>query len=1249
MGRPEKALDPEAGPVQRFAWELRGLRRKAGGLTYRVLAARTGYTESTLSRAAGGELLPSLPVTLAYVEACGGDPEEWERRWCEASEDLAADTSDAPDVVAPYKGLARFEPDDREWFFGRERLTGDLLDLVGAGRFTALVGPSGSGKSSLLRAGLIPALRSGETPRQQPPAAIRILTPGEHPVRSHAEALEPQDANGDTVVVVDQFEEVFTLCQDRAERAEFIGLLLRARQPRSRLRVVIAVRADFYGRLAEHAELTAALNDASLLVGPMSPAELREAIVKPAQSAGLVVERALTTHIIDQVRDEPGGLPLMSHALLETWRRRRGHVLTLAGHEAAGGVHGAVARTAEHAYTRLTPEEADLTRRVLLRLINPGEGAQDTRRPTNRAELDLADADTAQTERVLERLTRDRLITLDDTTVDLAHEALITAWPRLRAWIDTDRERLRVHRRLTEDACAWEDLDHDSGALYRGSRLATAEETFPPEEDGHLTPLERSFLTASRDARHHEQRASARAARRLRLLAAALSLLLVVAITAAVAAVQQQRAAVDAKHEAVTAQREALSRQLAAQSGALLESDPDLASLLAIQAHRTSPTPEAATSLYNAADLGLEHLLTGEGPVDVLAFSPDGRTLAASGNDGTVTLWDADTGDQLRTLAGHDGWVVSVAFSPDGHTLATSGNDGTVTLWNPDTGDPLRTLTGHDGWVVSVAFSPDGHTLATSGNDGTVTLWNPDTGDPLRTLTAGGSGSTVTFSPDGDTLATGGDDGTIRLWNPDTGDPLRTLTVGSSGDTVTFSPDGQTLATSSNGGKVRMWDMDTGEQLRTLPSKDGVVYSVAFDPDGDTLATGSDDGTIRLWNADTAEEHRALPGHDTTVNAVAFSPDGHLLATGSDDGTIRLWDPDTDQERRPLPGHNGRVCSVAFSPDGDTLATGGDDGTVRLWNPDTGDTLRTLTGHDGVVFSVAFSPDGDTLATSGDDDTVRLWDVDTGEEIRRLPGRDGWAFSVAFSPDGDTLATGRDDGTIRLWDVDTGDQLRTLSSRDSWVFSVAFSPDGRTLATGGNAGMVRLWDVDTGEEIRALASQDGRVFSVAFSPDGDTLATGSNAGTVRLWDVDTGDERRALPGRDGVVYSVAFSPDGDTLATGSNAGTVRLWDVDTGDERRPLPGHDSTVNAVAFSPDGRTLATGSDDATARLWNVVLPDTDEAEEQICQALHRDFTVQERTQYLQDRPTDPVCPNADAPAHVDRTGRNRGGPFRWTAAH
>ncbi|WP_405827887.1 hypothetical protein [Streptomyces sp. NBC_01176] len=536
MGRREIPLDPSAGPVQQLAHALRELRAKAGGPTYRAMAGRSVFSASSLAHAASGRALPSLPLALAYVEACGGDRQEWEARWEAAGRELARSPRDDDGADPPYRGLVCFGQADRELFFGRDDLVDRVVDLMGRRRFVALVGASGSGKSSLLRAGILPALR--ERPEGAPRlAAVRVTTPGGRHTSEHAARLTtvPAASTEDVLLVVDQFEEVFTLCP---ERDRFLDLLLTALDEHSRLRVVIAVRADFLGRCAQHPGLAAALRDATVVVGAMSAAELREAVVKPAANAGLIVERALTARIVEETVQEPGGLPLMSHALLETWRRRRGRALTEEMYEAAGGIRGAVATTAEDLFRRLTPSQAGTARRILLRLITPGEGTEDTRRPTDRAELDAASPETAA---VLEQLVRARLLTLDGCRVDLAHEALISAWPRYRAWIDQERERLRLHRRLTDDARTWVEHDRDPDTLYRGSRLAAAADAFAGEARQALSSPEAAFLDAGTAARDHESRQTARAARRLRSLTIALSVLLFVALSASLLAWNQGR------------------------------------------------------------------------------------------------------------------------------------------------------------------------------------------------------------------------------------------------------------------------------------------------------------------------------------------------------------------------------------------------------------------------------------------------------------------------------------------------------------------------------------------------------------------------------------------------------------------------------------------------------------------------------------------------------------------------------------
>jgi WD40 repeat protein len=580
-----------------------------------------------------------------------------------------------------------------------------------------------------------------------------------------------------------------------------------------------------------------------------------------------------------------------------------------------------------------------------------------------------------------------------------------------------------------------------------------------------------------------------------------------------------------------------------------------------------------------------------------VTFSPDGQTLASGSYD--VKLWDARTGQELRTLRASGG--TSVAFSPDGQTLASgSSSDKTVKLWDARTGQELRTLRGHQNDVRSVTFSPDGQTLASGSGDYTVKLWDVRTGQELRTLRSSRRPTSfvepvqgishqdyvnsVTFSPDGQTLASGSSDQTVKLWDVRTGQELRTLREHQDAViSVTFSPDGKTLASGSSDKTVKLWDARTGQELRTLRGHQKYVLSVTFSPDGQTLASGSGDQTVKLWDVRTGQEHRTLRGHQGDVFTVTLNPDGQTLASASWDRTVKLWDVRTGQEHRTLGGHQGIVWSVTFSPDGQTLASGSQDTTVKLWDARTGQELRTLRGHQSEVRSVTFSPDGQTLASGSNDHTVKLWDARTGQELRTLRGQH-IVWSVTFSPDGQTLASGSEDNTVKLWDARTGQELRTLRGHQHVVTSVTFSPDGQTLASGSGQ-RVKLWDARTGQELRTLRGHQGGVNSVTFSPDGQTLASATWDKTVKLWDARTGQELRTLRGHQGGVNSVTFSPDGQTLASGSNDHTVKLWDARTVQGLRILRGHQSVVNSVTFSPDGKTLASGSDDKTVKLWDA----------------------------------------------------------------
>ncbi|TWV29527.1 helix-turn-helix domain-containing protein [Streptomyces misionensis] len=1185
MGRPESALDPASGPVQSFAFELRKLRQEAGGLTYRAMARRTPYSPATLSRAAAGEHLPSLAVALAYAQACGADPAEWERRWREAERQATAAPPRDQDDPSPYRGLARYETDDRHLFFGRDQLTARLAERVLTHRLVAVVGPSGSGKSSLLRAGLIPRLQSEEPPERRP-AAIRILTPGPHPMSAHATVGQASRGPGDTVVLVDQFEELFTLCADPAERQAYLDLLLTALRPEHRLRVVIVMRTDFFGHCARHPALAAALSEATLLVGPMTPAELRRAVVGPATATGLIVERQLTARIVEEASGKPGGLPLMSHALLETWRRRSGRTLTLAGYEAPGGLQGALSRTAEDLYARLSAAQADRARKILLRLVTPGQGTQDTRRPADREELRTDGS--SDTDEVLEQLVRARLVTVDGSTVHLAHEAILTAWPRLRNWIDEARERLRVHRLLTEAARVWDALDRDPGALYRGVRLVTAEEVFDsPEAEGELTPLERDFLVSSVTARDREQRMAAVTTLRLRRLTVLLSVLLAVAVTAGLIAWNQYRSSERRRQEAVTAQRTARSRELAAESSALLRNDPDLASLLAVQAYRLDPTAEATASLYAAAALPLRHRLTGHtAPVDAVVFAPGGRTVAGVGSDGRVRVWDAATGEVRAAFRASDGAVRAVAYRPDGRLLAVTNTRGTLLLTDLTKGR-VRTTAVRGRAEGPVVFAPGGRTVAGVGYDGRIRVWDAATGEVRAAFRASdGAVRAVAYRPDGRVLAVANADGTIRLHD-------------------------------LSGGRTRAWTISHA-----------TVTSMAFSPDGRLLAVGDLDGSVRLTDTGTGARQALLAGHTGPVYTMSFSPDGRVLATAGADDTARLWDASTGKSRAVLTGHRDSVSSLSFSPDGGTLATGSRDRTVRLWQASTARPDTTRTGS-ATISSLAFGEDGRTLAIGDVSGAVRVRDagarpVRRARRPRSAPAGTGSVVAVGRGPDGRIMAalTSGDARTVRLWDP-TGRTLRTVVRQRpvaDTVLAAAISPDGRTLATGGTGTTVRLWDVATGRCRTVLTGATDVIVALAFGRDGHTLVSADADGAVRLWDPASG---RAMAVLADQAVSVAPSADGSLLATGHTDGTIRVWDVAAHAVRAAFWDRRTAVTALAFSPDRRALAAGGVDGTVQVWKPALPGPAETIDSVCRALHRDFTPQERLQYVRGGPQPSAC--------------------------
>ncbi len=1209
---------------------------------------------------------------------------------------ITEDIGELVDPINPYKGLRPFQEADAGDFYGRDVFNQRLLERLKDGRFIAVVGPSGSGKSSAVKAGLIPQLRHNALPGSSTWFVVE-MTPGSHPLEELEAALlrvainppnsllaqlkederglvravkrilpEPSKTGaGALFLLIDQFEELFTQVADEAERLHFLKILLAASEDKQNpLRVIVTLRADFYDRPLLYPEFGELMRENTEVILPLKRDELEQAIVRPAEKAGLALEVGLVSEILLDVAEQPGPLPLLQYALTELYERRAGRWLTQQAYRDIGGVSGALARRADDLYSSLDEAGQKAARQLFLRLISINEGADDTRRRVRQTELLALQGDEQVMQRVIDDFGKYRLLTFDrdqesrTPTVEVAHEALIRQWQLLRGWIDENREGLRVQRRLTTAAEEWVNSGKEASFLASGARLDQFE-SWSKQTELALTGLEFSYLDASLVERVQQRAAEdARKAREAaleirsrnfrRALMVVLALTAVGGIILSGIALNQSRAADENAATAIFAQGQAVTaaavaqlnaaqaRSLAFASGAQLalgSGNTDLAILLALESNANGQsTVETRRTLAEAAYTpGTRRVFTGHTDrLTSVVYSPDGTKAVSGARDNTAIVWDVATGAIIHRLEGHTDWVWDVAISPDGATIITASADGTLIVWDAVSGAEIRRLEGHTAGVRTVAINADSTQALSGSEDKSLILWDITTGEALGRVESNTTVNDAVFSKSGFTAISAEADGVVTLWNLQTGAPL--LRLGTEGNghigeamSVTYTPDESGVLSGGDGGEMILWSFETLQPIRRYQGHNARVATVAISPDGTTAVTGSEDNSVIVWDVATARIIRRFTGHTFLVYGVAFSPDGEHVLSASWDGTLRLWDLENGAQAHRFAAHQSDVLAVAYSPDGTQALSGGADNSLILWSTETGAEIRRLEGHTGAVEAVVFSADGKQALSGSDDFGMILWDIETGAILQQFggPGRtDGHSdavWAVALSPDGKTAASGSYDNTIILWNAETGEQLNRLFGHTFHLTGVAFSPDGTRLISSGFDNVLILWDVGTGTVLRRFEGHTDWVRSAAFSPDGKHVLSASADNTLILWDTETGTRIRQYEGHSAQVFSAVFSADGKYALSGAGDSTVILWDVESGAELRRFTGHTGDVRSVAFSPDGRFALSGGD-TTLRLWNIALT-LDELVSWVQSNRYiRDLTCAERELYK----AEPLCP-------------------------
>jgi WD40 repeat protein/serine/threonine protein kinase len=1168
----------------------------------------------------------------------------------------------------PYKGLRAFQQADADDFFGRDELVQELIDhLAVTGNnhdFLAVVGPSGSGKSSIVKAGMLPQIQNGALNHEVRWYTAEMVT-GTHPLEELEAALLAiattempglmdqlrQDERGfvravkriipegsEFVLFIDQFEETFTLVDDEDERAHFLQAILNAvEDERSRIKIIVTLRADFYDRPLLYQQFGNLIRRRTETVLPLNDKELEATIVGPAERVGMTLEPGLVAAIVNDVYQQPGALPLLQYALTELFERRDKRKLILSAYREIGGTAGALARRAEELYQNFDEAQQAATRQMFLRLVTLGEGTDDTRRRVFQAELLSLGNHRQGMRHVIDRFGKYRLLTFDhdpqtrSSTIELAHEALIRQWERMREWLDDNREALRLHRRLRSSADEWNQSRRDPSFLASGVRLQQFEE-WEHSSDIVMSDIERAFLEMSVEAREqeelreqerkaHEEELERRAEQRLRLLAVVMTIAAVLGFilaffaynaqqraeeqaeiasnNAATAIVAQEEAVIQANNAATSAaiasENEAETRGLALAANArnaAASGDPQLALALALAAKDVfSPPPtevlRTLSSIAYSAGPRYRFMNHSDSVVGV-AFSEDNQYVVSASVDGSIRVLDNATGEEAFAKSINGIWFNDAAIHPENSSVAAVGSDGLVYVWSFPQGEPLFTMRGHLGEIMSVVYSSDGAFILTGGSDHKAILWGATNGNLLRTF-EGHTGAIykAVFSPDASRIATSSGDETLLDDRFDEVD--RT---------------------------VRIWDAQTGEQLLVIEPHSGFVRALDYSPLGDTIAygvwDGTNGGTVRIHDATTGEELDRFFGHTTPLLDVIYSSDASQILTIAWDRNLHIWDIQRGVIEKTFSGFGERLLTADFSNSSDYIVLGlgnignneynGNDNPAdtSVWVLDirSRDQILAFTQHSDWIWTVDISPNGEWAASAGGplslpeqqqgqevqaiDTTVRVWDIATGQIVSEMRAHTNTVDSVRFHPDGKRILSSSWDGLIILWDIASAQRRNLYRGHDAEVFMVRFLGDGSRFVSVGAGGKAILWDTESAQQIRVF-EHDAAVYGVDFSPDGTLMATTSGR-LVYLWDIESGEMIRSFAGHTASTNEVRFHPGGKFLISTAWEPTIRAWDVTTGEEIRRFNGHTGNTFGIDFSEDGQIMLTTSSDTTVRMWD-----------------------------------------------------------------